>query len=127
MLLEGKIALLTGGAAGIGRAAALAFAREGAKVIVADIVAVDETVAMVRAAGGTALALKCDVSRSADVERVIQTAVQMYGRIDCAFNNAGIESAIHNTADVTEEEFDRQIAVNLKGVWLSLKYEIPQM
>jgi NAD(P)-dependent dehydrogenase (short-subunit alcohol dehydrogenase family) len=127
MMLEGKIALLTGGAAGIGRAAALAFAREGAKVIVADIVAADETVAIVKAAGGTAVALECDVSRSVDVERVVQTAVRMYGRIDCAFNNAGIESAIKNTADVSEEEFDRQIAVNLKGIWLSLKYELPQM
>ena len=127
MLLAGKIALLTGGAAGIGRAAALAFAREGATVIVADIAAAEETAAIVRAAGGTALALKCDVSSSTEVENVVQTAVRTYGRIDCAFNNAGIESAIRNTANVSEEEFDRQIAVNLKGVWLSLKYELPQM
>jgi NAD(P)-dependent dehydrogenase (short-subunit alcohol dehydrogenase family) len=127
MLLAGKIALLTGGAAGIGRAAALAFAREGAKVIIADIVAADETVAIIAAAGGTALALKCDVSSRSDVEMLVQTAVRTYGRIDCAFNNAGIESSIKNTADVSEEEFDRQIAVNLKGVWLSLKYELPQM
>jgi NAD(P)-dependent dehydrogenase (short-subunit alcohol dehydrogenase family) len=127
MLLAGKVALLTGGAAGIGRAAALAFAREGATVIVADIVAAEETAAIVRAAGGTALALKCDISSSTEVENVVRTAVKTYGRIDCAFNNAGIESAIRNTADVSEEEFDRQIAVNLKGVWLSLKYELPQM
>jgi NAD(P)-dependent dehydrogenase (short-subunit alcohol dehydrogenase family) len=127
MLLEGKIAFVTGGAAGIGRAAALAFAREGAKVIVADISVADETVAAVKSAGGIALALKCDVSRASDIQSAIQTAVGTYGRIDCAFNNAGIESAINNTADVSEEEFDRQIAVNLKGVWLSLKYELPQM
>jgi NAD(P)-dependent dehydrogenase (short-subunit alcohol dehydrogenase family) len=127
MLLEGKIAVLTGAGAGIGRAAALAFAREGATLIVGDIVAADETIAMVRAAGGTGIALKCDVSSGTEVEMLISTAVRTYGRIDCAFNNAGIESSINNTADVSEEDFDRQIAVNLKGVWLSLKYELPQM
>jgi len=127
MLLEGKIALLTGAGSGIGRAAALAFAREGATVIVADIVGADETLAMVKAAGGTGTALKCDVTSGTEVAMLIDTAVGTYGRIDCAFNNAGIESSIKNTADISEEEFDRQIAVNLKGVWLSLKYELPQM
>ncbi|HEV3111716.1 MAG TPA: glucose 1-dehydrogenase [Candidatus Binataceae bacterium] len=127
MLLKGKIALITGAGAGIGRAAALAFAREGARLVVADIVAADETAAMVRAAAGDVLAIKCDVSSSAEVEALIGKAVSTYGRIDSAFNNAGIESRVSNTADITEAEFDRQIAVNLKGVWLCLKYELPQM
>src|SRR5208283_815064 len=94
MLLEGKIALLTGAGSGIGRAAALAFAREGATVIVADIVGTDETLAMVKAAGGTGAALKCDITSATEVEMLIDTAVRTYGRIDCAFNNAGIESSI---------------------------------
>lgn len=127
MLLEGKIALITGAGAGIGRAAALAFAREGATLVLADIAAAQETAATVKAAGGTAVAVVCDVSSSADVETLIRKAVSTYGRIDCALNNAGIESRVRNTADITEEEFDRQIAVNLKGVWLCLKYELPQM
>jgi NAD(P)-dependent dehydrogenase (short-subunit alcohol dehydrogenase family) len=127
MLLKGKSALITGAGAGIGRAAALAFAREGASLMVADIVAADETEAMVRAAGGDVVAIKCDVSSSAEVEALIRKAVSTYGRIDCAFNNAGIESRVSNIADITEAEFDRQIAVNLKGVWLCLKYELPQM
>ncbi len=124
MLLKTKIALVTGAGSGIGRAATLAFAREGATVVAADLVAADETAAMVRAAGGVALAVKCDVTARTDVETMIQTAVSTYGRIDCAFNNAGVESSIANTGDVSEEEFDRQLAVNLKGVWLSLKYRV---
>jgi NAD(P)-dependent dehydrogenase (short-subunit alcohol dehydrogenase family) len=127
MLLEAKIALITGAGAGIGRAAALAFAREGGKLMLADLVGAEETAATVQAAGGTATAVRCDVSSRADVETLIEKALSVYDRIDCALNNAGIESRISNTADITEEEFDRQIAVNLKGVWLCLKYELPQM
>ncbi len=127
MLLKGKIALITGAGAGIGQAAALAFAREGATLMLADLVAAGETASMVKAAGGSAIAAKCDVSSRAQVEALIDSALGAYGRIDCALNNAGIESRISNTADITEEEFDRQIAVNLKGVWLCLKYELPQM
>jgi NAD(P)-dependent dehydrogenase (short-subunit alcohol dehydrogenase family) len=127
MLLKGKTALITGAGAGIGRAAALAFAREGATLVLADLTGADETAKMVGAAGGVAKALKCDVSSRAAVERMVAQAVATYSRIDCALNNAGIESRICNTADITEDEFDRQIAVNLKGVWLCLKYELPQM
>jgi NAD(P)-dependent dehydrogenase (short-subunit alcohol dehydrogenase family) len=127
MLLDGKIALITGAGAGIGRAAALAFAREGAALMLADLVAADETASMVKAAGGSASTVKCDVSSRAQVESLMDRTLDTYGRIDCALNNAGIESRISNTADITEEEFDRQIAVNLKGVWLCLKYELPQM
>ncbi|HEY2105927.1 MAG TPA: SDR family oxidoreductase [Candidatus Binataceae bacterium] len=127
MLLQDKIALITGAGAGIGRAAALAFAREGAKLVLADLVAAQETASLVKAGGGFATALKCDVSSSGEVEMLIHKVLSTHGRIDCALNNAGIESRISNTADVTEAEFDRQIAVNLKGVWLCLKYELPQM
>ncbi len=127
MLLNGKAAIITGAGAGIGRAAALAFAREGARLMLADIKAADETAEIVKAAGGDVSWLRCDVSSAAQVEDLVRKTVAAYGRIDCALNNAGIESRIANTADITEAEFDRQIAVNLKGVWLCLKYELPQM
>ena len=133
-LLDGKSALITGGGGGIGRATALAFAREGARVAVADVAveAARETVALVNAAGGQAVSLSGDVSRDADVRSMIETVVATYGRLDCAFNNAGIagwqvEAAGKKTAEWTEEAFDRMIAVNLKGVWLCMRYELPQM
>jgi NAD(P)-dependent dehydrogenase (short-subunit alcohol dehydrogenase family) len=127
MLLKAKTALITGAGAGIGRAAALAFAREGARLVLADITGADETAKMVSAAGGIATAFNCDVSSRAEVERLVAEAIRTCSRIDCALNNAGIESRICKTADITEEEFDHQIAVNLKGVWLCLKYELPHM
>jgi NAD(P)-dependent dehydrogenase (short-subunit alcohol dehydrogenase family) len=127
MLLNGKIAIITGAGAGIGRAAALAFAREGARLMLADIKGADETAQLIKSAGQPAIAVRCDVSSAAEVERLVGETLAAYGRVDCAVNNAGIESRIANTADITEAEFDRQIAVNLKGVWLSLKYELPQM
>ena len=132
-LLEGKSALITGGGGGIGRATALAFAREGAQVAVADIVldAARETVALVNDAGGQAISLAGEVTRDADA-RAIEGVVRTYGRLDCAFNNAGIagfqvDAAGKKTADWSEEAFDRMIAVNLKGVWLCMRHEIPQM
>ena len=133
-LLDGKSALITGGGGGIGRATALAFAREGARVAVADVSAeaARETVAQVNAAGGQALSLSGDVTRDADVRAMIEGAVGAYGRLDCAFNNAGIagwqvEAAGKKTAEWSEEAFDRMIAVNLKGVWLCLRHELSQM
>ena len=127
--LDNKIALVTGAGSGIGRATALVFAREGAKVVVADIVVEggQETVQQIEAAGGEAIFVKADVSQAADVETLIAQTVETYGRIDCAFNNAGIEGGVKPTIDCTEEEFDRTIAVNLTGVWLCMKYEIQQM
>jgi NAD(P)-dependent dehydrogenase (short-subunit alcohol dehydrogenase family) len=127
--LEGRVALVTGGGAGIGRATALTFAREGAKVIVSgrSVASGEETVRMIKAASGDALWVKADVSQATQVEALINTAVDAYGRVDCAFNNAGIEGVLAPTAECTEENWDRTIAVNLKGVWLCLKYEIPQM
>jgi NAD(P)-dependent dehydrogenase (short-subunit alcohol dehydrogenase family) len=133
-MLDGKTALITGGGNGIGRAAALAFAREGARVAVADFEteAARETVALVNAEGGQAISLGGDVTRAADVSAMIDGAVAAYGRLDCAFNNAGVAphqvaAAQQLTAEWSEESFDRMIAVNLKGVWLCMKYEIARM
>ncbi len=133
-LLDGKSALITGGGGGIGRATALAFAREGARVAVADVAieAARETVAQVNAAGGQAISLSGEVTRDADVRAMIEGVVGAYGRLDCAFNNAGIagyqvDAAGKKTADWSEEAFDRMIAVNLKGVWLCMRHELKQM
>ena len=133
-LLDGKSALITGGGGGIGRATALAFAREGARVAVADVMeeAARETVALVNAAGGQAISLSGDVSRDADVRAMIDAVVGTYRRLDCAFNNAGIagwhvDAILKKTAEWSEEAFDRMIAVNLKGVWLCMRHELPQM
>ena len=133
-LLDGKSALITGGGGGIGRAAALAFAREGARVAVADVAAdaAGETVARVNAGGGQAISLVGEVTRDADVRSMIDSLVGAYGRLDCAFNNAGIapyqvDASGMKTADWSEEAFDRMIAVNLKGVWLCMRHEIRQM
>ena len=127
--LDNKIALVTGAGSGIGRATALVFAREGARVVVSDIVVEggQETVQQIEAAGGEAIFVKADVSQAADVETLVAKTVETYGRLDCAFNNAGIEGGVKPTIDCTEEEFDRTIAVNLTGVWLCMKYEIQQM
>jgi NAD(P)-dependent dehydrogenase (short-subunit alcohol dehydrogenase family) len=133
-MLDGKSALITGGGGGIGRATALAFAREGARVAVADLMAdaARETVALVNAAGGQSISLSGDVSRDADVRAMIEAVVSAYGRLDCAFNNAGIagwhvDAIGRKTAEWSEEAFDRMIAVNLKGVWLCMRHELPQM
>jgi NAD(P)-dependent dehydrogenase (short-subunit alcohol dehydrogenase family) len=133
-LLEGKSALITGGGGGIGRATALIFAREGARLAVADVVseAASETVALVNKEGGQAIALSGDVTDSVAVKAMVDAVVMTYGRIDCAFNNAGIAGYQVNasgkkTHEWADESFDRMIAVNLKGVWLCMKHEITQM
>jgi NAD(P)-dependent dehydrogenase (short-subunit alcohol dehydrogenase family) len=127
--LDGKIALVTGGGSGIGRAAALTFAREGAKVVVADIVVDggEETVRMIKEADGDAVFVKTDVSQAAEVEAMVNKTVETYGRLDCAFNNAGIEGVQAPIIENPEENWDRVININLKGVWLCMKYELPQM
>lgn len=128
-LLKDKVGLITGGAIGIGRATALAFCREGAKVVIADLDSQgsEETVRLVIQAGGHARFIRCDVTQSKEVEALVQEIVSVYGRLDCAFNNAGVEGEIAPTIDCTEENFDRVIQVNLKGVWLCMKYEMKQM
>lgn len=127
--VDGKIALVTGGGSGIGRATALALASEGAKVVISDVVVAggEETVKMIKAAGGEATFVKADVAKPADVEALIKKIVDTYGRLDCAFNNAGIEGDMATTADCSQENWDRVIDIDLKGVWLCMKYEIPQM
>jgi NAD(P)-dependent dehydrogenase (short-subunit alcohol dehydrogenase family) len=128
-LLEGKVTLVTGAGGGIGRATALVLAREGAKVLVSDVSTRrgEETAGLVRQAGGEAEFCKADVSRGADVEALIAAAVKKWGRLDCAHNNAGISGQIVGVAEDTEENWDHTLAVDLKGVWLCMKYEILQM
>ncbi|MBN8904684.1 MAG: glucose 1-dehydrogenase, partial [Rhodospirillales bacterium] len=133
-LLAGKSALITGGGGGIGRATALAFAREGARVAVADAVedAAAQTVALVNEAGGQAMSLAGDVTDAAAVESMVKAVVSTYGRLDVAFNNAGIagyqvDAAGKRTHEWSDAAVDRMLGVNLKGVWLCMKHEIVQM
>jgi NAD(P)-dependent dehydrogenase (short-subunit alcohol dehydrogenase family) len=133
-ILDGKSALITGGGGGIGRATALAFAREGARLAIADAAAdsAAETVAMVNAGGGQAISLGGDVTEAEPVRKMVADTVAAFGRLDCAFNNAGIagfqvDAAGKRTAEWSDESFDRMIAVNLKGVWLCMKHELLQM
>ncbi|MFC5067768.1 SDR family oxidoreductase [Flaviflagellibacter deserti] len=125
----GQVAFVTGATSGIGRATAIAFAQEGASVVVADIseAGVRETARLIEQLGNRALAVKCDVTKADEVKAALDRAVETFGRIDVAFNNAGVEQPITATDAITEEEWDRIITVNLKGVFLCLKYQIPIM
>jgi NAD(P)-dependent dehydrogenase (short-subunit alcohol dehydrogenase family) len=125
----GKVAFVTGATSGIGRATALAFAREGASVVVADISeeGVRETARLIEELGSCALAVTCDVSKAADVKAAVDQAVTAFGRIDAAFNNAGVEQPYGKIADVTEDDWDRIVAINLRGVFLCVKYLVPVM
>jgi NAD(P)-dependent dehydrogenase (short-subunit alcohol dehydrogenase family) len=127
--LGGKVAFVTGAGTGIGRASALALAREGAHVVVSGISEHDlqDTARMVDEAGGRALAVRCDVTRGEDVKAALSKTIETFGRLDFAFNNAGVEQPMMATADLTEDEWDRIVDTNLRGVFLCMKYEIPLM
>jgi len=127
--LQNKVVLVTGGASGIGRVTALALARAGAKVALADVdeAGGEATAQLIQEHGSEALFVKTDVGNAAAVQTLMQTIITTYSRLDCAFNNAGIEGLPTRTADASEDDFDRIMHVNVKGVWLCMKAEIQQM
>ncbi|MBV8393117.1 MAG: glucose 1-dehydrogenase [Alphaproteobacteria bacterium] len=129
MDFKGKVALVTGGGNGIGRAACVAFGKHGAKVVAVDKdgAAAEATAGIVRQNGGEALALTADVTKSADVQAYVKATIAKYGRIDCFFNNAGIEGKVAPTAEYDEAVFDAVIGVNVKGVFLGLRHVLPEM
>lgn len=128
-LMAGKVVVVTGGAAGIGRATAIAFARRGANVVIGDIdgAGAEETVASIRGNGGDATCVCVDVSKPADVQHMITSAVVQYGGLDYAFNNAGITGSNTGIVEASEDDWHRVMATNLTGVWLCMKFEIPEM
>jgi NAD(P)-dependent dehydrogenase (short-subunit alcohol dehydrogenase family) len=127
MIEAGRVAIVTGGGSGIGQAVALAFARHGVRVVIAGRRDAAETVRLIEEAGGEALFVRTDVSHAADVSALVKQTVERYSRLDYACHSAGVPEPLTALADVQEEDFDRTIAVNLKGIWLCMKYEIPAM
>ena len=129
MILQNKVALVTGGTSGIGRATAIAFGAAGAKVVFCDIPNVkgEETAALIRKAGAECLFVKADVSSESDVQALVQKAISTYGRLDCAFNNAGIDLAVKPLHEQSIEDFDKIMSINARGLFLCMKYEIQQM
>jgi NAD(P)-dependent dehydrogenase (short-subunit alcohol dehydrogenase family) len=129
MRLKGKVALITGGGSGMGRAASLLFAREGAKIAAIDITEASaaETARMIKAAGGEAISLRADVSDSEGARAMVEETVRAFGGLDVLYNNAGIEGESGFIAQLSEDAFDRVIAINLRGVWLGMKYALPRI
>ncbi len=127
--LAGKVAIVTGASSGIGRATALAFAREGVKVVVSDVNVPggEETVRLIKEQGGEAIFVRCDVSQESEVKALVETTLATFGRLDFACNNAGIGGDLAPTADYTLEGWNRVISINLTGAFLCMKYEIPAM
>lgn len=126
-IFEDKVAIVTGGSFGIGRATAIAFAKRGAKVTIADWVEDNETLKLINEAAGQVIFIKCDVSNPENVKTMVEKTVSTFGQLDFAFNNAGIEGISAPTADCTEENWEKTININLKGIWLCMKYEITFM
>ncbi len=129
MILQDKVALVTGGTSGIGRATAIAYAQQQAKVVVVGrrIDEGEETVRLIQEAGGEAIFVQADVTKEADVKAMVDKAVSVFGQLDIAFNNAGTIGENPSLIEQTEAEYDRTMNVNVKGVWLSMKHEIAQM
>ena len=125
----GKVVFITGGGSGIGRATALAFARQGANVVVADVSEenIQETTRLIEELSARTLGVRCDVTHAEDVKSALDRTIETFGRLNFAFNNAGSEQAMTATADLAEKEWDRIVAINLRGVFLCMKYEIPLM
>ncbi|HYV91654.1 MAG TPA: SDR family oxidoreductase [Chitinophagales bacterium] len=128
-IFANKVAIVTGGSFGIGRATAIAFARRGAKVVIADWIEdkEGESLKQIKALGGEAIFIQCDVSKSIYVKAMVKKTISTFGSLDFAFNNAGVEGAAAPTHECSEENWDKTIGVNLKGEWLCMKYEIPEM
>lgn len=128
-LFENKVVIVTGAASGIGRATAISFAKEGAAVVVSDISEASglETIKLIHDQKGTATFIKCDVSIESEVKNLVAKTIETYGRLDCAFNNAGTEGTPSSTTECTEENWNHTINTDLKGVWLCMKHEIPAM
>lgn len=127
--LKNKVVIITGGASGIGAASALAFAREGASVVVADVQTekAQELVSRIQSEDGKAIFIKCDVSLESDIKNMVGKTIDKLGHINCAFNNAGVEGDSANTIMCSNENWDKIMTINLKGVWLCMKYQIPEM
>jgi len=126
-IFANKVALITGGSFGIGRATAIAFAKRGASVVIADWIEDHETLNMIQSIGGKAIFVKCDVSNGKDVKNLLDKTLLEFGRLDFAFNNAGIEGSTAQSHECTEENWDKTIGINLKGVWLCMKHELSYM
>ena len=126
-IFQEKVVIVTGGSFGIGKATAIAFAQRGAKVVIADVAEGGEALAALKQAGAEATYIHCDVSDEASIKAMIDKTIALYGRLDYAFNNAGIEGASAPTHECTSQNWNKTIDTNLKGVWLCMKYEIPHM
>lgn len=124
---ENRVALITGGSFGIGKATAVAFAQRGAKVVIADVLENPDALKEIKGAGSDGIFIKCDVSKEKEVSEMIDKAIRHFGKLDFAFNNAGIEGQMASTQDCTEANWDKTLSVNLKGIWLCMRHEIPHM